>query len=331
MTTKKTQKAAAKEKVEPIPGLEAPTRELEKLLASSDQITQDDLNALLMSLNGPSAEAGLSDEEAEARMQAQELAFDAMEARTKAQALKLAKRALRLHPDCVDALVIVGEIECDSSRKLIEALQKAVTAGERSLGAAFIRENTGHFWGLLDTRPYMRALEQLAGMLSGEGFNLDAIRIYEKMLVLNPNDNQGVRDPLLAVYLSIGDLVGAARLLKQFKVDVMANFAWGRVLERILAGDSAGAKAALKKARQANPFVELYLTAEKRIPNTNPEMYSMGSQEEAELCMRWVGRAWAMHKEAVFWLLDQQAANRQPAIPSKAALKRIPTAGKKVQ
>ena len=172
-------------------------------------------------------------------MQAQDLAFDAHEARTDTQALKLARRALRLHPDCVDALVLVAEIECDSPRKLIEAMQSAVAAGERSLGAAFIRENTGHFWGLLDTRPYMRALAQLADLLSGGGLNLDAIRIYEKMLVLNPDDNQGVRDPLLGAYLCVDDLMGAARLLKKYKEDRSANFAWGRLLERVMAGDSA--------------------------------------------------------------------------------------------
>ena len=332
MTRKKAQKPAVKKKVPPIPGLEGATRQLEELVAAvGGMATKDDMDALLKSLQGPWAEDGLTDEEADKRYQAQELAFDAQEARTEAKALKLAKRALRLDPDCVDALVVVADIECDSPRKLIEALQKAAAAGERSLGAKFIRENTGHFWGLLDTRPYMRALEHLAGLLSAEGLNLDAIHIYERMLVLNPNDNQGVRDPLLGVYLSIDDLAGAARLLKKFKVDVLANFAWGRVLERVLAGDFVGAKTALEKARKANPFVELYLTAQRPIAEIEPDMYSIGSEEEAVLCMNWVGRAWAMHKEAVFWLLDQQSANRGPAIPSKAALKRVPVAGKKVQ
>jgi hypothetical protein len=59
-------------------------------------------------------------------------------------------------------------------------------------------------------------------------------------------------------------------------------------------------------------------------------MYSMGSEEEAVLSITWVGRAWAMHKKAVFWLLDQQAAGRAP-VPSKAALKKLPIAGKKLQ
>jgi len=228
---------------------------------------------------------GLSDAEADARAEAQQIAFEAMEAETEAQARKLAKRALAKDPDCVDALVVLGGIESDSPRKMIEALQKAVAAGERSLGAAFIRKNKGDFWGLLDTRPYMRALEQLASLLRAEGLNLDAIKHYENMLALNPNDNQGVRDPLLGLYLALGSLDEAGKLLQAYKEDASANFAWGRVLERFLSGDRPRAAAALKKARKANSFVELFMTGQKNLPREMPDMYSPGSEQEAILCL----------------------------------------------
>ena len=331
MTKKPAKKSPARKKPAPNPQIAAAMRQMEKLMASGDLITQNDLNALLASLDGPSATEGLSDAEADARDDAQQLAFDAMEAESEAEARKLAKRALRLDPDCVDALVVINDLDARSTREKIEGLQKAVAAGERSLGAKFIRENTGHFWMLIETRPYMRAMAQLAGALFAEGLNLDAIRLYEKMLELNLNDNQGVRDPLLGAYLAVKDLDGAGRLLKKYEDDAMANFAWGRVLERFLAGDLAGASTALKKARKANRFVELYMTAQKPIPKQIPEMYSPGSEEEAVLCMDGVGRAWAQHKEAVFWLLDRQEADGRLGIPSKAALKRVPVTGKKLQ
>lgn len=217
---------ATKKKPAPNAGMEAAMRQLGKLMAGSDLITQGDLDALLASLNGPSPTDGLSDADADARDAAQKLAFDAMEAETEEQAYKLAKRALSKDPDCVDALVVLAEIESDSPRKMIEALQKAVAAGERSLGAAFIRANKGHFWNIIETRPYMRALAQLAGLLRGMGLNLEAIKHYEDMLALNPNDNQGVRDPLLGLYLGTGNLEGARKLLKKYERDSSANFAW---------------------------------------------------------------------------------------------------------
>ena len=306
-------------------------RLLTERLGTDELIMPEDVNALINSLSGPSPNDRLSDAEADAKDEAQQIAFDAMEAESEAEARKLAKRALKLDPDCVDALVVMTDLDARSTRETIEGLQRAVAAGERSLGAKFIRENTGHFWMLIETRPYMRAMAQLAGVLFAEGLNLDAIRIYEKMLELNPNDNQGVRDPLLGVYLAVNDLDGAGRLLKKYKDDAMANFAWGHVLERYLSGDLTGAAAALKKARKANRFVELYMTGQKPIPKGMPEMYSPGSEEEAMLCMDGAGRAWAKHKEAVSWLLDQQGADGRRAIPSKAALKRVPVAGKKLQ
>jgi len=62
-----------------------------------------DLKAFVTSFAGPSPYDGLSDAEQDARRDAQEFAFDAMEASSKAAALKLVKKALKLDPDCVDA------------------------------------------------------------------------------------------------------------------------------------------------------------------------------------------------------------------------------------
>jgi tetratricopeptide (TPR) repeat protein len=302
------------------------------MLGGGDAIvTKDDLSALLNSLSGPSAYDHLGSAKADAKDEAQQIAFDALEAVDKAQARKLAKRALKLDPDCVDALVLMTGLDSRTRREVIDGLQKAVEAGERSLGAKFIRENTGHFWMLIETRPWMRALGELAAALKGAGLHMDALRIYERMLELNPNDNQGVRDPLLGLYLAVDDLAGAGRLLRKYKEDSMANFAWGRVLERFLAGDLAAAGAALKQARKANHFVEQYMTAKMPIPEELPEMYSPGSKEEAVLCMDSMGFAWAQHKEAVFWLFEQCAADGVRSVPTKKALVKAQVTGKRIQ
>jgi tetratricopeptide (TPR) repeat protein len=300
-------------------------------LGPDELIMPEDVNALIGSLSGPSPYDRLSDAEADAKEEAQQIAFDAMEAGSEAQARKLAKRALKLDPDCVDALLVMVDLDARSPRETIEGLQKAVAAGERSLGDQFIRENTGHFWMLIETRPYMRALQSLADAYRSQGISLDAIRIYEKMLKLNPNDNQGVRDPLLGLYLETRDLNGAASLFKKYKDDASANFAWARVLERFLAGDREGAGAALAKARKANPHMELYLTVRKPLPEEPPEMYSPGSEQEAVLSLGYLSGAWAEHKDAALWLFDRLAEANVRAVPGKAVRKKLPAAGKSVQ
>jgi tetratricopeptide (TPR) repeat protein len=332
MTKKAARKSPSKKKSAPNAEIAAAMRQLEKLLSSSNLVTQGDLNALLASLHGPSATDGLSDAEADARQQAQELAFDAMEAESEAQARKLAKRALTKDPDCVDALVLLADLDARTPKQAVEALQNAVSAGERSLGEKFFKENKGHFWGLLETRPYMRALEHLATVLRAMGRNLEAIKNYEKMIELNPGDNQGVRDPLLGLYLATGKLEGARKLLDDYGDDSMANFAWGRVLERFLSGDKPGAAAALKKARKANPFVELYLSGQRNFPKGMPDMYSPGSEEEAILCLDNMMLAWGKHKDAVFWLMDQLMKFQVPKKAPAAKLRIVANPqGKKTQ
>ena len=334
MTKKPAKKAAPKKKAPRVArsmATEDILRKAQKAIEGKDFASLDELNAFLATLSGSKMLDTPEDVEFSPKEEAQELAFDAMEAESEAEARKLAKRALRLDPDCVDALVLLTSLDAETPKQAIAGIQKAVAAGERWLGAKFIKENKGHFWVILETRPYMRALGELANLLRGEGIRLDAIRIYEKMLELNPNDNQGVRDSLLGQYLAVGNLAGAGKLLKKYERDSMANFAWGRVLERFLSGDLTGAAAALKKARKANRIVEEYMTAKRPLPAEPPESYSPGSEEEATLCMQDVGLAWAMHKEAVFWLFDQVETEHSRPVPSKIALLKAPVKGKRLQ
>jgi tetratricopeptide (TPR) repeat protein len=293
-------------------------RDLQKTLGKQTFANIAEVNAFMQNLMGPGGQAlGDPGGPESLKDQAQDLAFEAMETATAAKASSLAKKALAKDPDCVDALVVLAGIEADSAKAAIEGLQKAVEAGERSLGAKFIKKNKGHFWLILETRPYMRALEHLATVLRARGSNLEAIKNCEKMIGLNPGDNQGVRDPLLGLYLATGKLEGARNLLDDYGDDSMANFAWGRVLERFLSGDKPGAAAALKKARKANPFVEVYLSGQRNLPKEMPDMYSPGSDEEALMCLDNLMLAWSKHKEAVFWLMDQlmkfEAPKKAPA------------------
>lgn len=287
---------------------ESVLRNLQKLLEEKQFASIEDANAYLAKLTGPGLQEALfdlEDEPPDPRWQAQELAFDAMEAESAKQARELAQGALAIDPDCVDALVIIAGLDAKTEREAIAGLKKAVEAGERSLGREFFRENKGGFWGILETRPYMRARLQLAELLRAAGSGVQAMQHYEGMLELNPGDNQGVRYPLLGCYLAHGRLQEAAKLLRDYRGDVMASFAWGRVLERFLAGDRAGAKKALKSARAGNPFVELHLSGQGRLPDEMPDSYSLGSEEEAAICLEQIGAAWAKHKDAVFWILDQ--------------------------
>jgi tetratricopeptide (TPR) repeat protein len=130
---------------------------------------------------------------------AQDLMYRAFEARGRRR-IQLARKALELSADCADAYVMLAEEgrHPEEARTLYEA---GVAAGERALGPDLFAQEAGHFWGIVWTRPYMRARFGLARCLEALDRRKEAIEHYRELLRLNPGDNQGVRYSLLAALL----------------------------------------------------------------------------------------------------------------------------------
>ena len=280
--------------------MERTMRELHQMLESQDFANEDDMHAFMDEFNArggsPLPTAGGARTASE---KAQELAYDAMEADDPNTAVELAMKAVELDRRCVDALVMLAHAGSDSPDELIENIEKAVWMGERALGEEFFDENRGHFWGIIKTRPYMRARQELADLLRDAGRTDDAIAHYEAMLDLNPDDNQGLRDLLLACYLMQGDLDGARRVFDDNEDDGSATFQWSRVLERLLAGDEAKAVTLLAEARKDNAFVEPYMTGKKGMPRTLPDYFSPGDESEAKYVAVNLRPAWEEHRASV--------------------------------
>lgn len=286
--------------------MERANRAIGKLLATHQFDSLDDVNAFLQKTIASGDLARIIQQQpSDPREQAQELAYRAMEARTAKEGRRLAAQALKLDPDCVDALVLLAQTQQLSPQEYIERMRAAVQAGERSLGSDFFQHNKGHFWGIVQTRPYMRARWELALALAGSQQFPQAIRELEALIELNPNDNQGARDYLLSLYLLTADLPGADRLFKQYPNDAMAVFAWAKLLRHLIAQNAAGARAALRAATKANPHVLAFLSGRKTMPRESPGYYSPGDESEAVNCMLILGPAWLAHPQAFLWLLEK--------------------------
>jgi tetratricopeptide (TPR) repeat protein len=236
---------------------------------------------------------------------ARDLAYQAMEEYDPVEIERLARQALSHDPACVDALRMLALVTARSARDRLALLANAVQAGERELGATFFEENRGHFWGILETRPYMRARYDLATALLMAGETEQGIAHLEAMLDLNPHDNQGLRYDLLPRYLEAGATEKARRLLKAYADDYSAVFYWCRVLEQCLSGRLAEAAKALARARKMNHHVEAYLTGRKLPPRRVPDQYSPGEPSEAACYAKDLRAAWLAHPRAVSWLREQ--------------------------
>ncbi len=217
-------------------------------------------------------------------------------------ALSMAIRAVRIDPACLDARLMLATFAAGPADEYIEELRRIVAVGERDLGEKFFRENHGHFWLEMETRPYMRVRSALAEALRTAGRNAEAIAEFESLLALNPNDNQGLRYALLGCYLEEERLDRARQLFRQFEGEGSAMWDWGQVLERYLSGDLEGAVAALARARRNNSHVESFLTGKKKVPKSRPDYYQLHQVSEALVCIDTIGGAWKRDEEEVRWL-----------------------------
>ena len=236
---------------------------------------------------------------------AQECYYDAMEARTDEEALRLLSRALELDPGNTDAwLVIMSHAPMLSADEEIGMLRKIVARAEERLGAQAFEEFAGHFWGFHETRPYMRARAALADALHRAGRIESAAAEVEGMLELNPGDNQGLRYRLLGVYLALGRMDDTRRLFGRYpdEFDFNTVFAWAKALERFMSGQPEEALKAVAAAEKQNGFSKSYLLGHRKSPKNLPDSYASGSKEEAACFAGDLQLAWNAHPAAKKWL-----------------------------
>src|SRR6185312_821671 len=115
-------------------------------------------------------------------------------------------------------------------KETLRRYEQGVAAGERALGTHAFQRDVGHFWGILETRPYMRARLGLAHSLWTTGRRDEAVRHLQDMLRLNPNDNQGIRYTLAGFLLFLDRDDELAKLLAQYPDEGSATWAYTHAL-----------------------------------------------------------------------------------------------------
>ena len=243
---------------------------------------------------------------------AQELVYDAWEAGTARERVRLARQALALSDLCADAHVLLAE---NAARTTVEArdhYRRGVAAGEKALGPEAFEQDAGRFWGILETRPYMRARSGLADCLWALGERSAAIGHYREMLRLNPNDNQGLRHVLTSWLFTTGDLDALEELLDAYDNDAFVEWAYAKVLLAFRKGDRADADASLAIAWKRNPHVPGLMNGAKPLPRRLPDHYAMRSREEAVVYVLQNEENWSATPGALEWLSEAVSALPPP-------------------
>ncbi len=244
--------------------------------------------------------------------QAQELIYEAWESDDRRQRLTLARKALKLCGDCADAYVLLADAAA-SPAKALELYRQGVEAGVRALGSAIFIEERGHFWGLLETRPYMRARAGLADALWQDGQYDQALMNWNDLLRLNTDNNLGIRYVLAARLLELGHDHELADLLKAHADDGRAYLTWTNALLLYRTqGATAASRQALTAALASNPHVPAYLLGHKPLPAQRPRYTGLGDDHEAAYWAAETIKAWAATPGAFAWLT--QNAQTKPTL-----------------
>lgn len=233
--------------------------------------------------------------------EAQELLYQAFEEMSRKKRMELARQALKLYPNSPDAYNILGD-EAATLEAAADYYKKGIEAGEKDLGKRFFRENKGHFWGIVETRPYMRAKANYAQTLWQLGEKEKAVEQYEQLLQLNPNDNQGIRYLLLPAYIELGKYDQAEELIDQYD-EPTALMTYNRLLVSYLKyGLHEELEDLLDEAMIANPHVIDYLLKKKRLPKEDPLFFGFGDETEAAMYAKEHFHLWQQERELLDWL-----------------------------
>jgi len=247
--------------------------------------------------------------------EAQALVYRAFSERNEGRRVQLAHDALAIDPDCADAYVLLAE-HAPGRKQRFDLFEKGVAAGERSLGREAFERNAGHFWGIIETRPYMRARLGLADSLWHAARRDEAVGHLQEMLRLNPNDNQGIRYTLAGYLLFLDEDEALARLLERFAEDESASWAYTRALLAFRReGDTIAARRLLKAARKSNPHVPPYILGDELPPGGSPDSYSPGARSEAQFYVVHCMFGWKSTTGAIPWLRANLGTKKKAEAP----------------
>jgi len=239
---------------------------------------------------------------------AQDIIYDAWERESRKERIKMAKDALSISLDCADAYNLLAEEDAKTYEEAKELYQKGIDAGRRALGEKFFKENKGHFWGYVPTRPYMRSLAGLMECLWELGEHEEAIVRAKEMIRLNVSDNQGIRYIFIAYLAELGRYDELDKFLNKgpYKNDCGVEWLYtDALLVFIKEGNSEHAVKALNVALKSNSYVPAYITGKKPIPRILPDMIRSGSEEEGFCCASRFLKAWKRVSGAIKWLEEQ--------------------------
>jgi tetratricopeptide (TPR) repeat protein len=217
----------------------------------------------------------------------------AREATSPAKQLKLAQQALKADLDCIDAYILISH-QAQTVAERLALLREATLVGER-LWKAYIKRKDMAWWSYIGTRPFMRALHEYGLTCIESGDVAEAESVFQKLLKLNPNDNQGIRELLLDILLTQERFPEVEKLLGKYPGDFLIGSAMAKFACMLASGNIVEANAFTVEINKRNPVILAKMLDCMKSKTFDPlkyqtvQMVTIGSAEEA---MEYICHSW---------------------------------------
>ena len=128
--------------------------------------------------------------------------------------------------------------------------------------------------------------------------------LFQELLSLNPNDNQGIRALALEALFKLGRFEDVLDVTKQYHDDAMSETLYGQALALFKLGRRRQATTALKKAIKYLPLVakEILKTRHRPPKTASSDVVTLGGADEAYYYWEYWGRFWEEDPKALEWL-----------------------------
>jgi len=200
-------------------------------------------------------------------------------------AKKVYKEVIEEFPDFIDAYHHLGLVyeEEEKDRLAFENWLKGYQIGKQAFPPDFIPGRDLLRWAFLENRPFLRCTHAL-GLCFFDGGNLaKGIELFEFIISVNPNDNQGIRILLVDGYLKTGNYMAVLDICDRYKGEFAVEFTYGKPYALFKMGDKEKATLLLKKAIRKSPKVARELLKKRHTPPKTlfPDRYIVGGEDEA--------------------------------------------------
>ncbi|GKV56042.1 hypothetical protein NCCP2222_19890 [Sporosarcina sp. NCCP-2222] len=163
----------------------------------------------------------------------------------------LIREAAKLDPESVDVHLFLAELSTDV-KDAESLIKKAVQLGEKTFEPVEIS------WALVTNRPYMRALFMLGVLQYEEDRFGEAAACFEKLVEINPNDQQGAHYLAISARLRDGNWKRADELIQMYESELpdptLSFLNWKLELSRN-EGWNSKVESLFEKAKLENPYV----------------------------------------------------------------------------